>query len=430
MKSAPHDQLSHSASRVIYLRDTDMMKVQIGPAGNSTQRFRAAKAFYDLVEDDYRGIDHGQGHEIPDHVKSHPTLPACCLDEALVEVPDARSAMARMDKSGGADLALDKSSSNPSSKDSVHSGDESGSDVQSSSSNAAGASDILEDFRVATAAVQAEIWRDGPGYESTPEAIPQGPQPSLPSILSLLSRSSLSPLQHAEEEEAALMSKNLLANSLGAKVQMQRSETPYGTPTFAFDGTIDDYSELCVMFGFLMLFSIALPLVGALIYAACLLEVSVDSFKFRHVIRRPMPKQALNGVGVWISILKSIAWVSVPTNACILVLTAQINKSDEIVETVGKKDVAAIFFIAFLLTFVKLVSAQYNSVKDRDFGLLIQRIESCMTRLILAHQRGSDGTLALGHEQTDFRIHQPYEFDRRRKLHMRGKVEGSPGVLG
>ena len=48
------------------------------------------------------------------------------------------------------------------------------------------------------------------------------------------------------------------------------------------------------MFGFLMLFSIALPLVGVLIYAACLMEVSVDSFKFSHAIRRPLPKQALN----------------------------------------------------------------------------------------------------------------------------------------
>ena len=75
--------------------------------------------------------------------------------------------------------------------------------------------------------------------------------------------------------------------------------TPYGAPKFAFDGTIEDYAEIAVMFGFLVLFSITAPFVGILIYMASLMEVYVDTFKMKHLIRRPFPTQQPGGIHIW-----------------------------------------------------------------------------------------------------------------------------------
>eukprot|EP00392_Amoebophrya_sp_AT5.2_P002298 g2303.t1 len=159
--------------------------------------------------------------------------------------------------------------------------------------------------------------------------------------------------EERKRQQTLLDDAQLLEHSLGGHIQEQRYKTPYGTATFAFDGTIDDYSELCVMFGFLMLFSIALPIVSGVIYLL----------------------RAVKGVGVWLLILKVVVFVSVPTNACLLVITAQVNKQKHffLSEMLGEKDPAAIFFLAFLLAFVRFV-AMHATTSDKNF---VRKTQGC-----------------------------------------------------
>ncbi|CAD7938713.1 unnamed protein product [Amoebophrya sp. A120] len=400
------------------------------------------------------------------YVGEEPELPDYFYDDTAEydakAVRAARHAGSFTEKSGGADLPIDRSSSNASSKESVRppkkrdfeededgpSGlrrETSGIVVPAPPTNMVGLAvvPVAPSPKVETSAVDDERYpaagtrppakvkiADGRGGERDEVDEPKsrdGPTAEVAEDHSRLHDSKAShdsgsstisrPLPLPVTQTGLLTDAKLLENSLGAQVQEQRYRSAYGTPTFAFDGTIDDYSELCVMFGFLMLFSIALPMVSMLIYLACVMEVAVDSFKFTRVIRRPFPAQAVQGVGVWISILRAVVWASVPTNACLLVVTAQIHTKDETLQDiVGNKDTAAIFGIAFFLALIKFV-AMHSSPEDRNFQQVTQRIDHCMNKLMMPLPGKSKLDMELLHEdaggeQTDFRIRQPYEFTK------------------
>ena len=142
------------------------------------------------------------------------------------------------------------------------------------------------------------------------------------------------------------------------KLEKQRAYPPYGDPLFAFDGTIEDYSELAVMFGFLVLFSITFPFVAVLIYGACLMEIYVDQIKLRHLIRRPFPVQCPAGIGIWIGIFQSLVWFSILCNAGLLVFTARIHENKVFQSitgnTSGSSRVGAWFMMAFFLGIFKI----------------------------------------------------------------------------
>ena len=64
---------------------------------------------------------------------------------------------------------------------------------------------------------------------------------------------------------------------------MEPLQESYGSPEMAFDGTIDDYLEVVINFGFLVLFSVTFPIAGLLVFASTVFEMYVDSYKLRHV---------------------------------------------------------------------------------------------------------------------------------------------------
>jgi len=53
------------------------------------------------------------------------------------------------------------------------------------------------------------------------------------------------------------------------------------------DGTMEDYLELSVLFGYITLFAVALPISTLLSYLAILLEAKVDKLKIMYLVRRP-----------------------------------------------------------------------------------------------------------------------------------------------
>ena len=55
------------------------------------------------------------------------------------------------------------------------------------------------------------------------------------------------------------------------------------------DGTLGDYLELAILFGYITLFAVAFPLSGVITFAAVVLEIYVDRFKLLHMVRRPVP---------------------------------------------------------------------------------------------------------------------------------------------
>ena len=58
------------------------------------------------------------------------------------------------------------------------------------------------------------------------------------------------------------------------------------------DGTIDDYMELAIQFGYLTLFALAFPLSTLLAFIGLWLEMHTDKLKVLRLVRRPIPLAA------------------------------------------------------------------------------------------------------------------------------------------
>jgi anoctamin-10/anoctamin-7 len=86
-----------------------------------------------------------------------------------------------------------------------------------------------------------------------------------------------------------------------------------------YESTFDDYDELAIQFGFVVLFVVALPLAPLLAFLNNLLEAAVDSGKLIRFDKRPEPRGAYD-IGTWYSIFNCVSWISIVTNIGICVL--------------------------------------------------------------------------------------------------------------
>ena len=87
------------------------------------------------------------------------------------------------------------------------------------------------------------------------------------------------------------------------------------------DGTIEDYMELAVQFGYLSMFSLAFPLALALVFVGLWLEMLTDKIKLLKLVRRPIPL-ACKDIGVWAQIFSAICALSVLSNTALFCFTA------------------------------------------------------------------------------------------------------------
>jgi len=100
--------------------------------------------------------------------------------------------------------------------------------------------------------------------------------------------------------------------------QESLDRSPYGT--MEVDGTLDDYLEIAILFGYIVLFSLVFPLAAVFGTALLLLELRVDGVKLYLVLRRPLPQNA-DSIGSWQEILNIMTWLSIATNAAMIIWT-------------------------------------------------------------------------------------------------------------
>ncbi|CAN1217972.1 Anoctamin-like protein At1g73020 [Linum perenne] len=84
------------------------------------------------------------------------------------------------------------------------------------------------------------------------------------------------------------------------------------------DGLFDDYLQLALQFGMIMMFACAFPL--AFVFAAVnsFTEVRTDALKLLAMFRRPIPRVAAT-IGAWINIYQFLIVMSICTNSVLLV---------------------------------------------------------------------------------------------------------------
>jgi hypothetical protein len=76
----------------------------------------------------------------------------------------------------------------------------------------------------------------------------------------------------------------------------------------AYESTFDDYNELAIQFGYVILFVAAFPLAPLLALASNFVEIRADAFKMLMVMQRPLLGRA-ETIGSWLSIFEvRAAW--------------------------------------------------------------------------------------------------------------------------
>ncbi|XP_065577884.1 anoctamin-8-like isoform X2 [Artemia franciscana] len=94
----------------------------------------------------------------------------------------------------------------------------------------------------------------------------------------------------------------------------------------SYYGTIEDYLELFIQFGYVFLFSAVYPMAGILALLNNLLEIRADAFKMCKVFQRP-PSMKVRHIGAWQPALQFLGALSVLTNCGLLYLSPSLRSS-------------------------------------------------------------------------------------------------------
>lgn len=88
------------------------------------------------------------------------------------------------------------------------------------------------------------------------------------------------------------------------------------------NGTVEEYSELMIQFGFISLFSLGFPILVIIAFINNIFEMLIDKQKIMSLTRRPMPAVAKNN-GIFTSIFTVIAFLCVFSNVGIMSFTGK-----------------------------------------------------------------------------------------------------------
>eukprot|EP01059_Diplonema_ambulator_P005295 TRINITY_DN1503_c2_g2_i1.p1 TRINITY_DN1503_c2_g2~~TRINITY_DN1503_c2_g2_i1.p1 ORF type:complete len:755 (+),score=161.47 TRINITY_DN1503_c2_g2_i1:36-2267(+) len=85
----------------------------------------------------------------------------------------------------------------------------------------------------------------------------------------------------------------------------------------------DDYLEMVIEFGYVVLFASAFPLAAALSVVCNVIEMKSDLLKLTMVYQRPAPARVSN-IGIWQNLLWALMWLAIFTNTMLLVSSDQL----------------------------------------------------------------------------------------------------------
>ncbi|XP_033632205.1 anoctamin-3-like isoform X1 [Asterias rubens] len=131
--------------------------------------------------------------------------------------------------------------------------------------------------------------------------------------------------------------------------------------------TLGEFTEKTIQYGFLMLFSCALPLAPLIAILVLLVDIRVDARRMLWMNRRPIAFIS-GGIGMWYSILDFLNFAGVVTNAFLIAFTAQWSKDF----TIYDKLWVVIAFEHFVLS-VKFFIAYVIPDVPSDISLSMRR---------------------------------------------------------
>ena len=127
------------------------------------------------------------------------------------------------------------------------------------------------------------------------------------------------------------------------------------------DGTIDDYMELAIQFGYLTLFAIAFPLSTSLAFVGLWFEMQTDKLKLLHLVRRPIPLSSKD-IGTWLGIFSTVSVLAIFSNTALFCFTA--NTFDDIAVAKDYNYVIFAVVVIILLLFRNLLQSWIPDVSE------------------------------------------------------------------
>ncbi|XP_019454497.1 PREDICTED: anoctamin-like protein At1g73020 [Lupinus angustifolius] len=173
------------------------------------------------------------------------------------------------------------------------------------------------------------------------------------------------------------------------KIQFtSRVEKEYLKPSYSAsigeeleDGLFDDFLELALQFGMIMMFACAFPPAFAFAALNNIMEIRTDALKLLAILRRPIPRAAAT-VGAWLNIFQILTVMSICTNCALLAWLY-----DEEGKWKIEPGLAAILIIEHVLLLIKfcfsrLVPEEPAWVKANRAKHTIQAQDMCSKKLL------------------------------------------------
>lgn len=120
-----------------------------------------------------------------------------------------------------------------------------------------------------------------------------------------------------EERKVANMFKK------GEDVRQSMSPVEKQSKLEDYEEPLDDYMEMVILYGNVVMFSAACPILPLLALILIVVEIRLDAWKLCNLCRRTYPK-VTNSIGVWRLIIKTISYAGAFTNTAILVFSSDI----------------------------------------------------------------------------------------------------------
>ncbi|OMO70883.1 Anoctamin/TMEM 16 [Corchorus capsularis] len=133
-------------------------------------------------------------------------------------------------------------------------------------------------------------------------------------------------LKYNYKKYRAVRNKKKREKGSTGKIQFtSRVEKEYLKPTYSAsiceeleDGLFDDFLELALQFGMIMMFACAFPLAFAFCALNNIAEIKTDALKLLAMLKRPVPRAAAT-IGAWLNIFQFLILMSICTNSALLV---------------------------------------------------------------------------------------------------------------
>ncbi|XP_074312415.1 anoctamin-like protein At1g73020 [Silene latifolia] len=113
------------------------------------------------------------------------------------------------------------------------------------------------------------------------------------------------------------------------------------------DGLFDDFLELALQFGMIMMFACAFPLTFAFAVINNIMEIRTDALKLLVIHKRPVPRAAAT-IGAWLNIFQFLIVMSICTNCALLVCLYDVEGNWKL-----EPGLAAILVIEHILLLIK-----------------------------------------------------------------------------